>query len=58
MNKLKEIDIRIRQRKDECHYETSIEKRGFPLIVEYGLSQEESDTKAIKKLIYKFIKEK
>jgi hypothetical protein len=42
--------MKIRQRKDDCHYETSIEENGLPLVIGYGFTQEEADTKALYKL--------
>ena len=51
-------EIKIRQRKDDCHYETSIEisqKGGwYPIAIGYGFTQEMADTDAINK--YKEIK--
>lgn len=52
---MKKQNLKIRQRKDDCHYETSIEKsiRGgyIPLVIGYGFTSEEADTNAIKKLV-------
>ena len=47
--------MKIRQRKDDCHYETSIEEymtggRGFmPVVIGYGFTQEEADSNALQK---------
>jgi len=50
-------EIKIRQRKDTCHYETSIEESRmggwFPKFIGYGFTQEVADTNAIIKLCQK-----
>ena len=49
--------MKIRQRKDECHYETSIEKPTLggwiPIVIGYGFTQEEADANALKEFIKK-----
>ena len=44
--------MRIKQRKDECHFETIISKSilgGYmPVAIGYGITQDEADTKALK----------
>ena len=42
-------ELKIRQRKDECHYETSIEYGGMPLVIGYGFTSDEADTDALNK---------
>ena len=42
-------ELKIRQRKDECHYETSIEYGGMPLVIGYGFTRETADTDALNK---------
>jgi hypothetical protein len=50
---MKNKEMKIRQRKDECHYETSIEEsiRGghMPVAIGYGITQAEADTKCLNK---------
>lgn len=47
--------MKIRQRKDDCHYETSIEKLihggWMPIVIGYGFTQEEADKNALEKYI-------
>lgn len=47
--------IRIKQRKDDCHYETSIETSAeggyMPIVIGYGFSQQEADNEVIKKFL-------
>ena len=47
-------EIKIRQRKDDCHYETSFERflgcynGGYiPIVIGYGFTQEQADTDAL-----------
>jgi hypothetical protein len=43
--------MKIRQRKEECHFETSIEESiegGYmPVSIGYGFTKDEADTKAL-----------
>lgn len=52
-------EIKIRQRKDDCHYETSFEvyqkswpSGGYvPIAIGYGFTQEQADTNAFNNFI-------
>jgi hypothetical protein len=52
--KTEEFYRKIRQRKDDCHYETSIEKpvQGgwVPVVIGYGFTQEEADKNALEQI--------
>ena len=40
-------EITIKQRHEDCHYETTFWRKGMPIATGYGITQREADTKAL-----------